>query len=185
MRCSLCELQLAALLDDALPPAERAEMLVHLEGCERCRAILDELRCVDALLLMPRRIVPKDTFTNRIMEGVGTLAPPRVARPSATGILVTYLVFAWVIIGAWWFIAGRSAGETFAWAGSALGGYGAALTSLSTATTELFGTETSGVTAVLSAIVAVDAVAAVALGIAYAASRPRFAKRLARLSENL
>ncbi len=44
LRCrELAEL-MADYLDDALPPARRAAIDVHLEGCPACSAYLDQLR---------------------------------------------------------------------------------------------------------------------------------------------
>lgn len=40
--------RLSAYLDGALPVGERLEVEAHLEGCERCRLLLDDLRTISA-----------------------------------------------------------------------------------------------------------------------------------------
>lgn len=48
--CAWSRARLALYLDDELPAAERAAIAAHLEGCEACRAAIENLRQVEALL---------------------------------------------------------------------------------------------------------------------------------------
>lgn len=52
--------QLSALLDGALPAAERAQLEAHLAGCAACRAELESLRRMSALLrALPQPALPR------------------------------------------------------------------------------------------------------------------------------
>ena len=184
VRCSSFDPLLAELVDGTLPPLQRARLLEHLDSCERCAGLLEELRVVDALLLTPRLIEPAANFTFRTMAEVHAVAPPHVARASTVGVVIAYLAFAWTIIGAWLLLGGKNAragltapGESFLHDGG--------LNGLTEATSRLFGHATFGVTALMAGIVAVDIVACILLAAGYVAARPRIARRLARMTETI
>ncbi len=185
MRCSLCEGALDAYVEGALPDEARTGVEAHVEECDRCRALLEELRCIDALLLMPRQVEPTPNFTYQVMADVRSVPPPVVARTPTQRVVIAYLVFAWAIIGAWLVFGGGSARDALASGASALAGYGGGFGALADATTQLFGNATSGVSALMTIIIAVDFVAAVVLAFAYAARGRRPSARLARIFENV
>jgi anti-sigma factor RsiW len=185
MRCSLCEGALDAFVEGALPDETRTGVAAHVDDCDRCRALLEELRCIDALLLMPRQVEPQSNFTLKVMADIRSVPTPVIARTPAHHVVITYLAFAWTIIGAWLVFGGGSAREALSWGASTLVGYGGGFGALAGATTQLFGSETSGVSALMGIIIAVDFVAAAGLAIAYVVRAPRLAERLTRISENL
>jgi anti-sigma factor RsiW len=183
MHCSHCEGQLDAFVDDVLPAAERTKVSAHVEDCPRCRELLDELRCIDALLMSPRQLDPAANFTFKVMAEVRSAPAPHRARLHELRVVLAYLAFAWTIIGAWVLLGGASARDALQAGESTLAGYGGGFSALASATTQLFGSATSGVTALMGIVVVVDVVAAVALIAGYAARGPRLAKGLARISE--
>ena len=184
MRCSFSEDALVLLIEGQLPPVRRARTIEHVDGCERCRELLEELRVVDALLLGPRQIEPAPNFTFRTMAELRGVHPPHVRRTPALLVIAAYLLFAWTIIGAWLLLGGAAAREALASSGaSALRFSG--LASAGDAATRLFGHATAGVSIAMAIIVGVDIVAGILLVAAYTARRPHLARRLSRITETI
>ena len=46
MSCNSSENLFEGYLDGTLAPAQRARLLAHVNGCGRCKGVLDELRAV-------------------------------------------------------------------------------------------------------------------------------------------
>jgi anti-sigma factor RsiW len=175
--CSSCEALFEGYLDHTLLPAQRARLLSHLSGCGRCKGVLDELRVVDALLASPREVELPQNFTFATMAEVRALPRPHVSTAPVYAYLVSYLVAAWLLIGAGFLLAGsgmRAFGETALDTSALLvrtfGGVGHAgarifdhLGSLGT---------------FLGAALAFDAAVALALVVGFTVVRPRLAERL-------
>ncbi len=100
MTCSWSEERFERYLDGELDPAERAAFAAHIDACDACRSLLDELRVVDGLLLQPRTIEPAPDFTAATMADVRALPPPRGPASQLPAYLVCYVVAAWSLIGA-------------------------------------------------------------------------------------
>jgi hypothetical protein len=98
--CSWCEERFERFLENDLTPAEHAGLRDHLDRCDDCRSLLEELRVVDALLLQPRTIEPAPNFTFKTMADVRAMPPPRVPPSPLPALLVCYLVAVWALIGA-------------------------------------------------------------------------------------
>ena len=115
MSCSSSEAHFEAYLDNTLTPAQRARLLGHLAGCGGCKGILDELRVVDALLVSPRHLELPPNFTFATMAEVRSLPRPHVSHAPVFAYLVSFLVAAWLLIGAGFLLASsamRAFGET-------------------------------------------------------------------------
>ncbi len=117
MNCTSSERQFEAYLDNTLIPVRRARLLAHLNHCGRCKGILDELRVVDALLASPREVELPENFTFASMAEVRSMPKPHVSHAPApiVAYLVSFLVAAWLLIGASFVFGGpvmRVAGET-------------------------------------------------------------------------
>jgi anti-sigma factor RsiW len=113
--CSSSEALFEAYLDDTLVPAQRARLLRHLNRCGSCKGVLDELRVVDALLAGPRQVELPANFTFATMAEVRSLPRPHVSSAPVLAYLVSYLVAAWLLIGAGFLLAAsamRALGET-------------------------------------------------------------------------
>jgi hypothetical protein len=100
VNCSWSEERFEGLLDGTLLPAERGRVLAHVDACDACRSLLEELRVVDALLLAPRAVDPAPNFTFATMAEIRTLPAPRRRRPRIAAYVVCYVVAAWLVIGA-------------------------------------------------------------------------------------
>jgi anti-sigma factor RsiW len=183
MRCSFSEPRLDAFVDGTLAAADQRRVLAHVDGCDRCRHLLEELRVVDALLLVPRQLEPAPNFTFRAMAEVRAMHPPHVRRVPTLGVFATYLAFAWTIIVLWLAFGGTAAREALAVGGAALARYGAGLSGVAGATSQLFGHATPGVTILMGMILLLDACALAVVALVYVVVRPRLAAHLANPSE--
>lgn len=183
MRCSSFEPSLDAFVDGALAPRERLRVLAHVEGCDRCRMLLEELRVVDALLLGPRQLDPAPNFTFKTMAEVRTMHPPHVRRVPTFGVFATYLAFAWTIIALWLAFGGSAARDALALGGAAVARYSAGLSGVAGATSQLFGHATPGVTMLMGVILLLDACALAVVALVYGVVRPRLAAHIANSSE--
>ena len=115
MSCSSSEDLFEAYLDGTLVPAQRARLLAHLAGCGPCKGVLEELRVVDALISSPRHVELPANFTFATMAEVRSLPRPHATSAPVYAYLVSYLVAAWLLIGAGFVFAAtamRAFGET-------------------------------------------------------------------------
>jgi anti-sigma factor RsiW len=183
MRCSSFEPSLDAFVDGALAPPQRARVLAHVDSCDRCRLLVEELRVVDALLLSPRRLEPAANFTFKAMAEVRGLHRPHVRRFPALAVFATYLVFAWTMIVLWLAFGSTAARQTLSFAEVALARYGAGFAGLAASTSKLFGHATPGVTVLMGVILLLDACALAAVAFIYGVVRPRIAAHIAGSSE--
>lgn len=105
MRCSSCEPLLDAYLEASLPPRQGGAVARHLRSCGRCRALLQELRVIDALLetARPPGSVGAD-FTASVVTAARVAAPHARRRIPFGFVLLAYLVVAWALV----FVAARS-----------------------------------------------------------------------------
>ncbi|HEX3469447.1 MAG TPA: zf-HC2 domain-containing protein [Candidatus Elarobacter sp.] len=114
MSCSSSENLFEGYLDNALAPAQRARLLAHLATCGHCKGVLDELRVVDALIASPRHVELPENFTFATMAEVRSLPRPHGSPAPFYAYLISYLVAAWLLIGAGFLLASgtmRALGE--------------------------------------------------------------------------
>jgi anti-sigma factor RsiW len=175
--CSSSEALFEGYLDDTLLPAQRARLLAHLNRCGRCKGVLDELRVVDALLASPREVELPANFTFATMAEVRALPRPHVSRAPLLAYLVSYLVAAWLLIGAGFLLA---PGALFAVGESALDVSGQLVRTFGAvghAGARLFG-DVGSLGALLGGAIVLDVVVVLALVVGFAVVRPRLAERL-------
>ena len=172
MNCARAESLFEAYLDDVLVPAQRARLLAHVNGCGRCKGVLDELRVVDALLAAPREIDLPPHFTFATMAEVRSLPLPRGSGAPVVAFIVSYLAAAWLLFGAGLLFANatlRAFGEmAFAVSVQVLHAFG----SFAHAGTRVLGDGSLGALATL--VILLD----VAMVVAFLRVRPRLAQRL-------
>ncbi|MBV8749299.1 MAG: zf-HC2 domain-containing protein [Candidatus Eremiobacteraeota bacterium] len=177
MTCSSSEALFEAYLDDTLLPAQRARLLGHLKSCGACKGVLDELRVVDALLVSPREVELPPNFTFAAMAEIRSLPRPTVSSAPVFAYLISYLVAAWLLIGAGFLLAGstmRAFGETALDASAHIVHPLAAIAQSGTRTLGDLGT----FGAVLGGAVVLDVVVAAAMIFGVMVVRPRLAERL-------
>ena len=177
MNCNSSEELFEQYLDDTLLPAQRARLLTHLGGCGRCKGVLDELRVVDALISAPRQVELPENFTFATMAEVRTLPRPHVSPAPVYAYLVSYLVAAWLLIGAGFLLAGsamRAFGETALDLSAQIGH---TVGSLGHAGARVVG-DFGSLGAVLGGAIVLDIAVALALIVGFTVLRPRIAERL-------
>ena len=173
MTCNSSDALFEGFLEGELVPRDRTALLAHVDTCEPCRSLLEELRVVDALLLEPRAVRLAPNFTFATMAEVRTLAAPHVRHPPVLAFTVSYLVAAWLLVGAFFLLAPdmvRAIGTlvvalTRSIAG-ALGGFERALTGGGNAV------------AIMGCALTVDLVLLAAFGAVVVFARPHVAQRL-------
>lgn len=177
MNCSSSETLFEQYLDDTLLPAQRARLLSHLKGCGRCKGVLDELRVVDALISAPRQMELPPNFTFATMAEVRTLPRPRISRTPISAYLVSYLVAAWLLIGAGFLLAPsamRAFGET---ALEVSARFSHTAGSVGHAAARVIG-DFGSLGMVLGGAIVLDVAVALAVIVGFAVVRPRLAERL-------
>jgi anti-sigma factor RsiW len=159
VHCSSFEPLLDEYLEGTLRPAASLRVAAHLDRCASCGSLFEELRVVDALLITAPQREPAPNFTFKLMAELRGMPQPYVRRAPLVGVVASYLVFAWVLIGAFFAFGGVNAKAALVVIAASLGRYGEALDGLAGATAHLFGNATFGVTAAMSAILALDLLA--------------------------
>ena len=179
MTCSWCEERFERFLDGVLSDGERARLLGHVDRCEQCRGLLEELRVVDALLLEPRTVELPSNFTFATMSDVRAMPLPRARRAPIAASLVAYIVGAWSLAGAAFLIAPDAVltfgKNTLVVSGTVL----AASAGLGHVFARLGDRgDMSSWTTVAGGVVIADGLVLVAVAAAFRALRPRNARRL-------
>jgi anti-sigma factor RsiW len=175
--CSSSEDLFEAYLDGTLVPAQRARLLAHLSGCGPCKGVLDELRVVDALISSPRHVELPANFTFATMAEVRSLPRPHVSPVPVYAYLVSYLVAAWLLIGA-----------GFLFAATAMRALGDTALDVSASLARVFGIvghagariagDFSGLGTMLGGAIVLDVAVVLALVVGFAVVRPRLAEHL-------
>jgi anti-sigma factor RsiW len=173
MRCSFSENRLDEFVDGTLSARDRALVAAHVADCAPCTSLLEELRVIDALLITPRTLDPAPNFTFKVMADVRGLPRPHVHRTPALAVLGTYVVFAWITIGAYVVFARGAAVATLATLGAWFARIHGVADSITRATGHVFGRQVFDVTAAMGAVLALDAVAALSLVALYGFVRSR------------
>jgi anti-sigma factor RsiW len=175
--CSSSEALFERYLDDTLVPAQRARLLAHLQGCGRCKGVLDELRVVDALIAAPRTVGLPENFTFATMAEVRSLPRPHVSPAPVVAYLVSYLAAAWLLVGAGFLLASsamRAFGETIVDEAAQLAHPLGVLGHVATRFLDDFGAFGT----VIGVGILVDAMLAIAVVFGFTVVRPRLIERL-------
>lgn len=176
MSCSSSENLFEGYLDHTLAPAQRARLLAHLASCGRCKGVLDELRVVDALIASPRHVELPENFTFATMAEVRSLPRPHGSPAPAYAYLISYLVAAWLLIGAGFLLASgtmRALGEVALDVSATLISTGAIFFHAGARALGDFGS----VGALFGAAVVLDLMVALLAIAAFVVLRPRIAER--------
>ena len=98
MHCSSCEPVLDRFLEGTLPPRRMADIAAHVKTCAHCRALLDEVKVVDALLFTTQVPDLPHNFTFAVMADVKTMPPVRAPGHRVWSFLALYSAAAWVAL---------------------------------------------------------------------------------------
>ena len=177
MSCSSSEDLFEAYLDGTLLPAQRARLLTHLAGCGPCKGVLEELRVVDALIATPRHVELPENFTFATMAEVRSLPRPHATSAPVYAYIVSYLVAAWLLIGA-----------GFLFAATAMRAFGETALDASASLARVFGIvghagariagDFGALGTVLGAAIVLDVAVVLALVVGFTVVRPRLAEHL-------
>ena len=96
MQCLSCDRVLDRYIEGTLKPPLMAAVTQHLRGCERCSALWQELKVVDALLETTRPAPLPENFTFAVMAETSDLPVPVRRHHRVWSFLVLYVVAAWV-----------------------------------------------------------------------------------------
>jgi len=177
VNCSSCEARFEEYLDGTLAPALRARVRAHLAGCGSCQGVLEELRVVDALLAAPRSVELPENFTFATMAEVRGLPRPGVSPAPVVAYFVSYLVAAWLLIGAGFLLSGRTMrafGETGL---DLVGSLARSLGAVAHAGGRMLG-DFGGIGTLLGTALVLDLAIVAVLVLGFAVVRPRIAERL-------
>jgi anti-sigma factor RsiW len=175
--CSSSEDLFEAYLDGTLLPAQRARLLTHLAACGACKGMLEELRVVDALIASPRHVDLPANFTFATMAEVRSLPRPHATDAPVYAYVVSYLVAAWLLIGA-----------GFLFAATAMRAFGETALDVSASFARVFGIvghasariagDFGALGPVLGVVIVLDVAVVLALVVGFTVVRPRLAERL-------
>lgn len=181
MRCSSCELLLDRYVEGTLSRRDMAAISKHLQTCDDCRALLEELKVVDGLLFTTQSLDLPPNFTFAVMSEARTLPAPKAPPSRVWSFLALYLASAWVLF----VIALATTGTSVRTVADVVGTSGGRI---SNALTMLFSSaHAAGNSTVLFAFgtlaLALDAVIAGGAIYFFIAVRPRLAARYVPVSE--
>jgi anti-sigma factor RsiW len=108
MHCSSCEPVLDRYLEGTLSPRKTADVGAHLASCESCRALLDEVKIVDALLFTAAPASLPHNFTFAVMAHVQDLPAVRAPGHRLWSFLALYSAAAWVALISWIALTGTN-----------------------------------------------------------------------------
>lgn len=183
MRCSSCEPLLDRYIECTLNSRQMRQVAAHLQACESCRALLDELRVVDGLLFTTAVPDLPENFTFAVMAEANSMPAPRSRQHPVWSFLALYCAAAWVAAMLGMAYTGTSPHAVWSavWGGLQYAGHAAGM---------LGASASHGLTHSMPALAAfgfgvllLDAVVAAAIAIVYIVIRPRLAARLASVPE--
>lgn len=96
MKCDAYAADLAEYLDDALPPARRRELELHLDGCAACRTLVADLRAIRAAAFTLDRVTPPPAVWERI--AAETARTPRRAFGASIAVTTRWLAAAALLV---------------------------------------------------------------------------------------
>jgi anti-sigma factor RsiW len=120
------ELLLSAYLDDALAQGEHDRVRAHLDGCERCRAQLADLRATSRLVGALPQLAPRRSLVPRLERAPVWLRPVRLLGAMGSGLFVFLFIASAVLHGGGSLGGGTTTAEQLAEKGQ----FGAAVSAL-------------------------------------------------------
>ncbi len=174
MHCSSCEIELDRYLEGTLSPRRMAQIREHVNSCEPCRALLDEVKVVDALLFTTKPPVLPENFTFQIMAEVNAMPVPQARTHRLWSFLAVYSAAAWVATFIALVVTGTSPATLLALIGNA----GHALATSIAAAFSIVPQTAPQLAAIGVLVLVVDAFLAAGVAFLYFTVRPRLAAAL-------
>jgi anti-sigma factor RsiW len=179
VRCSSCEPLLDRYIEGTLKPAQMRAISEHVEECEHCRGLLEEVKMIDGLLATTRIPHLPENFTFAVMAEVGSMPAPRARQHPVWSFLVLYSAAVWAAAVAGMVLTGTGPATIIAAIGSALGKAGIASAAFSSTLSQSLTQAMPGLAAFGFGVLIIDIAIACAFALIYFVVRPRLAARLA------
>lgn len=183
MRCSSCEPLLDRYIEGTLTPGQMRSVAAHLSNCEPCRALLEEVKVIDALLATTQVPELPQNFTFAVMAEVNGLPAPSPRQHPIWSFLALYCAAAWVAVVAAMTLTGTSPRAVLAMAGVLLSRFGVVSSAFGAGVSHGLSHTMPGLAAFGFAVLSIDIALACAVALVYFIVRPRVAARLASFSE--
>lgn len=100
MTCSWSEERFERFLDGDVNGPERERLLAHVDACSSCSGLLEELRVVDGLLVVPTPVELPADFVAATMAEVQALPEPVCTNRPVLAWLTSFVVGGWALIAA-------------------------------------------------------------------------------------
>ena len=183
MRCSSCEPLLDRYIECTLNSRQMRQIAAHLQSCESCRALLDELRVVDGLLFTTKVPNLPENFTFAVMAEVNSMPAPHARQHPVWSFLALYCAAAWVaaVLGMAYTGTSPRAVWSAIWYGLQYAGHAAS--TLATSASHGLTHTMPALAAFGFGVLLLDIVVAAAIALVYLVVRPRLAARLASVPE--
>lgn len=109
MRCSSCEQHLDRYVEGTLAARQMLAMASHLQRCDSCTTLMQELRVIDALLATTQPVELPPNFSFAVMAEVRGITVHQPRRVPIWALVFVYLVGAWTVIAGSYAIFGTRA----------------------------------------------------------------------------
>lgn len=183
MRCSSCEPLLDRYVECTLPAPQMAAIGDHLSECDRCRALLDELKVIDGLLATTGVPELPENFTFAVMAEVGAMPAPRARQHPIWSFLTLYSAAVWAAVVAAMVLTGTSPRVAIATIASTLGRVGFVSSAFASDVAHGVTHTMPSLAAFGAGVLVIDIALACAFALLYFVVRPRLAARLASVTE--
>ena len=185
MRCSSCEPLLDRYIEGTLTTRQMIDIGKHVSACADCRALLDELKVVDALLFTTDVPDLPENFTFAVMAEVNGMPAPRVRAHPVWSFLALYSAAAWVAAVAGMALSGISPKTVVTFIASALGKAGSVSGGVAAGVSHSLSHTIPALAAFGFGVLIIDIAIAGAFALLYFVVRPRVLARLASVPEAL
>lgn len=183
MRCSSCEPLLDRFIEGTLPPHQMRTVAEHLEECDECRALLEEVKVIDGLLATTRVPGLPENFTFAVMAELNSMPAPRSRQHPIWSFLVLYSAAVWAAVVAAMVFTGTSPRAATAMAAAALGKAGLISGAFTAGISHGMTHAMPSLAAFGVGVLVIDIAIGCAFALLYFIIRPRLAARLASVSE--
>jgi anti-sigma factor RsiW len=166
-------------LEGTLKPAQMRAIAQHLHSCERCSALLDEVKMIDGLLATTRVSELPQNFTFAVMAELHSMPAPRARQHPVWSFLALYSAAVWAASVAGMVLTGTSPRAVLAALSAWLGQAGIATSAFNASLAHGFTESIPSLAAFGAGVLVIDVAMACAVALLYFVVRPRLAARLA------
>jgi anti-sigma factor RsiW len=170
-------------IEGTLPPHQMRNVAEHIEECDDCRALLEEVKVIDGLLATTRVPGLPENFTFAVMAELNSMPAPRARQHPVWSFLVLYSAAVWAAVVAAMVFTGTSPGVAIATISTAIGKVGLLASAFTAGISHGMTHAMPSLAAFGFGVLIIDIAIACAFALLYFIVRPRLAARLASVSE--